>query len=152
MDQLLVILGHSATSRVGKWLRAFKQLPAEVQAKLDKFHNVPQTYVLDSQFLMGTGFHARPKPKASCLLCVDGDGFGAEVQLLRPFWLKFLCSKAASMHSSPKASDVPKRQTIDPGEIYSAEKLTWNLKTGPLKRRVVYEGPMLRFHASFSGL
>ena len=57
MDYFTQVLGPSCQSRVYKWIRAAKSMDPEVQEALKsaEFAKIPQTYLWDNCYLMGTG-------------------------------------------------------------------------------------------------
>ena len=59
--ELLQALGSGSKSRVNKWLRAFKNLHAEIKEALHMYDRVPQTYVWDNMYLMGEGTKSKQR-------------------------------------------------------------------------------------------
>lgn len=59
--ELLQALGSGSKSRVNKWLRAFKNLHAEIKEALHMYDRVPQTYIWDNMYLMGEGAKSKQR-------------------------------------------------------------------------------------------
>ncbi|OLQ04568.1 hypothetical protein AK812_SmicGene12335 [Symbiodinium microadriaticum] len=56
---LVDLLGSGAKPRVQKWGRAFRHIPLGLQEQLARFDTLPQSYIWDNAYIMGSGVNGR---------------------------------------------------------------------------------------------